>query len=77
MSQETSDRMRRANQLFVEAYRLHMAGDVEAAIARYQESIASRPTAEIIWALASIPRTRWKSRTMRGNGCGPSTEPST
>ena len=29
MSQETSDRWRRANQLFVEAYRLHMVGDIE------------------------------------------------
>jgi tetratricopeptide (TPR) repeat protein len=60
MSQETSDRLRRAHQLFVEAYRLHMAGDVDAAIARYQESIASRPTAEahtfLGWALSFIDR---------------------
>jgi Tfp pilus assembly protein PilF len=60
MSQESSDRLRRAHQLFVEAYRLHMAGDVEAAIARYQESIANRPTAEahtfLGWAFSFIDR---------------------
>ena len=60
MSQETSDRSRRANQLFVEAYRLHMAGDVDGAISRYQESIASRPTAEahtfLGWAFSFMDR---------------------
>jgi len=60
MSQETSDRLRRAQQLFVEAYRLHMAGDVEGAIGRYQESIASSPTAEahtfLGWAYSFMDR---------------------
>jgi tetratricopeptide (TPR) repeat protein len=60
MSQETPDRLRRAHQLFVEAYRLHMAGDVDAAINRYQESIESRPTAEahtfLGWALSFMER---------------------
>jgi tetratricopeptide (TPR) repeat protein len=60
MSQETSDRLRRANQLFVEAYRLHMVGDIDGAVARYQESIASRPTAEahtfLGWALSFMDR---------------------
>jgi tetratricopeptide (TPR) repeat protein len=60
MSQELPDRLRRAHQLFVEAYRLHMAGDVDAAISRYQESIASRPTAEahtfLGWALSFLER---------------------
>ena len=60
MSQETSDRWRRANQLFVEAYRLHMVGDIDGAVARYQESIASRPTAEahtfLGWAFSFMDR---------------------
>ncbi len=60
MSQESPDRLRRAHQLFVEAYRLHMAGNVDAAINRYQESIASRPTAEahtfLGWALSFLER---------------------
>lgn len=60
MSTETPDRLRRAHQLFVEAYRLHMAGDVDAAIARYQESIESRPTAEahtfLGWAFSFLER---------------------
>ena len=60
MSQESPDRLRRAHQLFVEGYRLHMAGDVDAAISRYQESIASRPTAEahtfLGWALSFLAR---------------------
>jgi len=60
MSQESPDRLRRAHQLFVEGYRLHMAGDVDAAISRYQESIASRPTAEahtfLGWALSFLER---------------------
>ncbi|MEB2283171.1 MAG: hypothetical protein B6D46_05375 [Polyangiaceae bacterium UTPRO1] len=60
MSEESSDRLRRAHQLFVEAYRLHMAGDLEAAIGRYQASIASRPTAEahtfLGWALSFLDR---------------------
>ncbi len=60
MSEETPDRLRRAHQLFVEAYRLHMAGDVEAAVTRYQESIANRPTAEahtfLGWALSFLDR---------------------
>ena len=60
MSQETSDRSRRAYQLFVAAYRLHMAGDVDGAIARYQESIGNRPTAEahtfLGWALSVMNR---------------------
>ena len=60
MSQETSDRARRAHQLFVEAYRLHMAGNVGGAIARYQESIATHPTAEahtfLGWAFSFMDR---------------------
>jgi len=60
MSQETPDRLRRAHQLFVEAYRLHMAGDVDGAISRYQESIANRPTAEahtfLGWAFSFVDR---------------------
>jgi len=36
----------RAVALWREAYRLQMAGDLEAAIARYRESIAAHPTAE-------------------------------
>ena len=60
MSQETSDRLRRANQLFVEACRLHMAGDIDGAVARYQESIASQPTAEahtsLGWAFSFMDR---------------------
>ena len=60
MSQEPSDRLRRAHQLFVEAYRLHMAGDLDAAVARYRESIANRPTAEahtfLGWAFSFMDR---------------------
>lgn len=60
MSQESSERLRRAHQLFVEAYRLHMAGDLDAAIGRYRESIESRPTAEahtfLGWALSFLDR---------------------
>ena len=60
MSNEISDRLRRAHQLFVEGYRLHMAGDVAAAISRYQESIDTRPTAEahtfLGWAFSFLDR---------------------
>jgi tetratricopeptide (TPR) repeat protein len=60
MSNEISDRLRRAHQLFVEGYRLHMAGDVAAAIGRYQESIDTRPTAEahtfLGWAFSFLDR---------------------
>ena len=42
---EPSDR-ERAIALWHEAYRLQMAGDLDAAIVRYRESIAARPTAE-------------------------------
>ena len=60
MSNEISDRLRRAHQLFVEGYRLHMAGDVSAAITRYQESIDTRPTAEahtfLGWAFSFLDR---------------------
>jgi tetratricopeptide (TPR) repeat protein len=41
-----ADRLRRAQQLFTEAYQLQMAGHLETAITRYQESIAWHPTAE-------------------------------
>ncbi len=60
MSSELSDRLRRAHQLFIEAYRLHMAGDLDGAVARYRESIASRPTAEaytfLAWAFSFMDR---------------------
>jgi tetratricopeptide (TPR) repeat protein len=60
MSNEISDRLRRAHQLFVEGYRLHMAGDLPAAISRYQESIDTRPTAEahtfLGWAFSFLDR---------------------
>ena len=60
MSEQSSDRLRRAHQLFVEAYRLHMAGDLDAAIVRYRESIANRPTAEahtfLGWAFSFLDR---------------------
>jgi tetratricopeptide (TPR) repeat protein len=36
----------RAIALWREAYRLQMAGDLDAAVARYRESIAAHPTAE-------------------------------
>jgi tetratricopeptide (TPR) repeat protein len=51
-----TERLRRAQQLFTEAYRLHMSGDVEPAIERYRASIAECPTAEahtfLGWALS-------------------------
>jgi Tfp pilus assembly protein PilF len=60
MSEESSERLRRAHQLFVEGYRLHMAGHLEAAIGRYRESIDSQPTAEahtfLGWALSFLDR---------------------
>src|SRR5829696_3009492 len=34
-----------------------------------------RPSAARIWARASSPMTRWNSRTISGNGWGPTTEP--
>jgi hypothetical protein len=34
-----------------------------------------RPSAAWICSRASIPITRWKSRTIVGYGCGPITEP--
>ena len=40
------ERQRRAVETFQEAYRRQMAGDLEAAIAGYQQSIALYPTAE-------------------------------
>jgi Tfp pilus assembly protein PilF len=40
------ERLRKAVALVREAYQLQMEGDLEAAIARYQESIAIHPTAE-------------------------------
>jgi tetratricopeptide (TPR) repeat protein len=43
---DIDERRQRAQELFVEAYRLQMAGQLEAAITRYQESIAYFPTAE-------------------------------
>ena len=41
-----SDARRRAHALLTEAFRLQMAGQLDEAIARYQESIACHPTAE-------------------------------
>jgi tetratricopeptide (TPR) repeat protein len=41
-----SERLRRAQHLFAEGYALQMAGKLEAAVARYQESLAAHPTAE-------------------------------
>ena len=35
----------------------------------------SRPVRSRHCARASTPMTRWKSRTIAGNGCGPTTEP--
>ena len=35
----------------------------------------SRPAMASTCSRASTPMTRWKSRTMIGNGCGPITEP--
>ena len=35
----------------------------------------SRPVSSIVWRRVSIPITRWKSRTISGNGCGPMTDP--
>ena len=34
-----------------------------------------RPNCSRHWARVSRPITDWKSRTIRGNGCGPITEP--
>ena len=36
----------------------------------------SRPVSSSTCARASSPMTRWKSRTIVGNGCGPATVPS-
>ena len=36
-----------------------------------------RPSTARIWVAASSPMTRWKSRTIIGYGCGPTTEPMT
>jgi tetratricopeptide (TPR) repeat protein len=50
------DGLRRARQLFAAAYRLHMAGEIDAAIERYRASIEIHPTAEahtfLGWALS-------------------------
>ena len=35
----------------------------------------SRPAMASTCSRASTPITRWKSRTIIGNGCGPPTEP--
>ena len=35
-----------------------------------------RPTRSRVWARASSPMMRWKSRTIAGKGCGPATVPS-
>ena len=43
---DATERVRRARQLFAEAYQLQMSGRLEEAIARYRDSIASHPTAE-------------------------------
>lgn len=45
MSDEV-ERLRRARQLFAEAYQLQMNGRFDEAIAHYEESIACQPTAE-------------------------------
>ena len=34
-----------------------------------------RPAISCTWRRASTPMTRWKSRTIMGNGCGPPTDP--
>ena len=36
----------------------------------------SAPVSSSTCARASSPMTRWKSRTITGNGCGPATVPS-
>ena len=46
MDPAASDRFQRATELWREAYRHQMQGDLERAIALYQESIAVHPTAE-------------------------------
>ena len=54
------DARERAIALWREAYRLQMAGDLDAAIARYRESIAAHPTAEahtfLGWAYSMLGR---------------------
>jgi Tfp pilus assembly protein PilF len=56
MDPATSDRFRRATEIWREAYRHQMQGDLERAIALYRESIAVHPTAEahtfLGWALS-------------------------
>ena len=37
----------------------------------------SRPSRSSTCSRASSPMTRWKSRTIAGNGCGPATVPKT
>jgi Tfp pilus assembly protein PilF len=46
VSADREERWRRAVELLREAYRSQMVGDLERAIALYQESIAAHPTAE-------------------------------
>jgi len=43
---DTDEALRRARALFTEAYQLQMAGQLDAAVERYQASIACHPTAE-------------------------------
>jgi tetratricopeptide (TPR) repeat protein len=43
---DREEALRRARALFTEAYQLQMAGELDAAIERYLESIAYHPTAE-------------------------------
>jgi len=43
---DRDETLRRARALFTEAYQLQMAGELDAAIERYLESIACHPTAE-------------------------------
>jgi Tfp pilus assembly protein PilF len=43
---DAAERLRRARQLFAEAYQLQMRGSFDEAVARYRESIACHPTAE-------------------------------
>ena len=40
-----------------------------------EAAVGSRPVNSSTCCRASSPITRWKSRTMEGNGCGPATVP--
>ena len=52
-----------------------VCGTIDADHTEVVTTFGNRPNCDIDCSIVSLPMTDWKSRTICGNGCGPTTEP--